>query len=144
MLNQIKQNSKNLIGRRINRKILVFAVDDYGNVRLDSKKAREELDKAGMKEMNRFDAYDTLETREDLEMLFEVLEQHKDKHGKPAVFTSYALPCNIDFELMAEEKYENYRYELLPQTFDKLREKDAAAGNPTPGGTGPVSRQWPP
>lgn len=127
MLNQIKQNTKNLIGRRTKRKILVFAVDDYGNVRLDSKKARTELDKAGMKVLNRFDAYDTLENREDLEMLFEVLEQHKDLQNRSAKFTTYALPCNIDFEQMAEEKYEHYRSELLPRTFDKLTEQDSAA-----------------
>lgn len=120
MLNQIKQDAKNLIGWRTRRKVLVISVDDYGNVRLASKKAREELDRAGLKAISRFDAYDTLETREDLEMLYEVLKSCKDKNGRSAVFTTFALPCNIDFEQMEEENYSHYRYEYLPQTYEKL------------------------
>jgi len=73
MFKYLKQDLKNLPGWRTRRKLLVFSVDDYGNVRLDSGKAREDLDRAGLKALSRFDAYDTLETREDLEMLFGVL-----------------------------------------------------------------------
>ena len=111
---------KNLLGWKTNRKIIVFSIDDYGNVRLDSKEARNALDQAGLKIENRFDAYDTLETREDLEMLFDVLTSVKDKNDNPAVFTPFALPCNIDFEKMETEGYRDYHYELLPQTFQKL------------------------
>jgi hypothetical protein len=111
---------KNLPGWRTNRKLVVISVDDYGNVRLDSKKARENMDKAGLKVHSRFDVYDTLETREDLEALYEVLTSVKDQHGRHAVFTPFALPCNINFEAMAEEGYERYVYELLPETYAKL------------------------
>lgn len=128
MINRIKSNLllniKNLHGWRTRRKIVVFSVDDYGNVRLDSKTARENLDMAGMKVLSRFDAFDTLETREDLEMLYEVLNTVKDKNGNPAVFTPFAMPCNINFEKMAEEDYSRYYYELLPQTYNKLEVKN--------------------
>lgn len=100
--------------------MVVFSVDDYGNVRLDSQKARNALDDAGLKTLNRYDAYDSLETREDLEMLFEVLSSVKDSNGRNTVFTPFSIPCNIDFEKMADENYSQYRYELLPQTFAKL------------------------
>ena len=123
----MKQDAKNLVGWKTGRKILVFAVDDYGNVRLDSKKAREELDRAGMKVISRFDAYDTLENREDLEMLYEMLGSSRDAKGRPAVFTTYALPCNIDFEKMAGEDNSQYHFELLPRTFEKLSAMDPAA-----------------
>lgn len=56
---------KNLIGWRTNRKIVVFSIDDYGNVRLNSKKARENLDKAGLKVLSSFNAYNSIETKED-------------------------------------------------------------------------------
>jgi hypothetical protein len=102
-------------------------VDDYGNVRLDSRKAREAMDKAGLKVMSRFDAYDTLETREDLEMLFTVLSSVRDAGGRHAVFTPFSVPCNIDFETMAEEDYARYRSELLPETFAKLESLDGAS-----------------
>ena len=113
-------NIKNIYGWKTKRKIVVISVDDYGNVRLDSKKARKNMDKAGLKILSRFDAYDTLETREDVEILYEVLTSVKDKNNKPAVFTPFALPCNINFEEIAEEGYQEYRYESLPETYKKL------------------------
>lgn len=115
---------KNIPGWKTNRKIVVFPVDDYGNIRLASKEARKKLDKAGLKVLSRFDAYDTLETREDLEALYEVLSGVKDKHGNSAVFTPYALPCNINFEAMAVEGNVYYIYESLPETFNKLSLSD--------------------
>jgi len=116
----ITLNAKNLIGWKTKRKIVVISVDDYGNVRLHSRGARENMDREGMKVYNRFDAYDTLETREDLEALYEVLTSVKDKNGHHAVFTPFALPCNINFEKMAETGYKEYHRELLPETFEKL------------------------
>ena len=107
----------------------MISVDDYGNVRLDGKKAREKMDLAGLKVLSRFDAYDTLETKEDLEMLFEALSSVKDKNGHNAILTPFALPCNIDFEKMAEENFEAYHYESLPNTYEKLTTKDSIAYN---------------
>lgn len=111
---------KNIPGWRTKRKLVVISVDDYGNVRLDSKNARENMDKAGLKIHSRFDAFDTLETREDLEALFEVLTSVKDINGNYAIFTPFALPCNINFEAMQEDGYNSYIYELLPDTYAKL------------------------
>jgi len=48
------------------------------------------------------------------------IKETTDSRGKHAVFTPFAVPCNIDFERMAEEGYEEYRYELLPVTYEKL------------------------
>lgn len=117
---KIVNYAKNLYGWTTNRKIIVFSVDDYGNVRLDSKKARENLDSFGMKSYSRFDEFDTLETTQDLEALFEVLSSVKDANGKSAVFTPFSLTCNIDFESMKSTGYQNYVYETLPKTFEKM------------------------
>lgn len=131
MIGKLKQtligNAKNIIGPKTNRKIIVFSVDDYGNVRLHSKEARANLDAAGMKIYSRFDSLDTLETRQDLEELYKVLDSVKDKNGKPAIFTPFALPCNIDFERIAAEDYSQYRCELLPETYRKLAIEDPKA-----------------
>ncbi len=120
-------NAKNLVGWRTKRKIVVISVDDYGNVRLDSKKAREAMDREGLKVKNRFDALDTLETRDDLEMLYKALRSVSDKNGRHAVFTPFAMPCNINFEKMAETGYSKYHYELLPETYEKLSEMQPGA-----------------
>ena len=63
----------------------------------------------------------------DLEMLFDALSSVKDKNGNHAVFTPFSLSCNIDFDKMERENYEEYHYELLPSTFEKLSAKDAKA-----------------
>ncbi len=124
MIAQVKEavvsNLKNSIGWKTSKKLIVFSVDDYGNVRLDSEAARARMDAAGMKIYSRFDALDTLETREDLEALYSVLSSVRDQNGNHAVFTPFALPCNIDFEKMEDEGFEQYQYEQLPVTFEKL------------------------
>lgn len=120
-------NAKNLVGWRTKRRIVVISVDDYGNVRLDSKAARQKMNEQGLKVYNRFDALDTLETRADLEALYEVLTSVKDKNERHALFSSFAVPCNINFEKMKEEDFRDYYYELLPQTFYKLSEQQPAA-----------------
>lgn len=125
--NKLLNNAKNLIGWRTSRKIVVFSVDDYGNVRVHSKKARKKMNEEGLKIKSRFDTLDTLETREDIEMLFETLQSVQDKHGNPAVFTPFAIPCNINFEKMAETGYTEYFFELLPDTFRKLSEMNPDA-----------------
>jgi hypothetical protein len=70
LLSNIISNLKNSIGSKTKRKIIVFSVDDYGNVRLNSAEARKNMDAAGMKTYSRFDALDTLETTQDLHQIF--------------------------------------------------------------------------
>lgn len=131
MIGKIKEiilvNFKNMFGPKTMRKIVVFSVDDYGNVRLDSREARANLDAAGLPIYSRFDQLDTLETKQDLEQLYAVLSSVKDKNQKPAVFTPFALPCNINFEKMAAEDYLQFHYETLPETYKKLADKNPEA-----------------
>lgn len=113
-------NVKNALSWKSKRKIVVFAVDDYGNVRLHSKKAKENLLREGLELSNRFDNYDTLETESDLLSLYDTLSSVKDKYGNHAILSALAVPVNIDFDKMLESKYEEYYYEKLPDTFHKL------------------------
>lgn len=112
---------KNFPGWTTRKKIVVFSVDDYGNIRLASKQAKDNLKKAGLKlEGNRFDEFDALENKEDLTCLFEILTSVKDKNNFPAVFTAFSVPANIDFEAIISSNYTKYQYELLPDTLNKL------------------------
>jgi hypothetical protein len=126
-LQSIFQNFKNIIGWKTKRKIVVLSVDDYGNVRVNSKQARTNMDAAGLKIYSRFDLLDTLETKQDLEQLFAVLNSVKDKNDRSAVFTPFALPCNIDFEKMAADDYRHFYYENLPVTYRKLAKEQPEA-----------------
>jgi len=120
---------KNLPGWHTNKKIIIFSVDDYGNVRIDSSSARKNLNNKGLKTSTRFDKLDTLENRQDLEALNETLASVRDKNGNPAVFTAFSVPVNINFERMREENFRTYHYELLPETYEKLSQIDPEAYN---------------
>ena len=114
-------NLKNIPGWKTKRKLVIFSVDDYGNVRMASSEARKNLEQAGLNvAQNRFDRFDCLEDSRDLEQLFDSLSSVKDRRGNPAVFTAFALPANIDFDKVIESDYKEYHYELLPDTFKKL------------------------
>ena len=118
----MKQYIKNFIGFTTKRKLLVFSVDDYGNVRIGSRQALQNLDKNGLKKQSIFDQYDALETDEDLLFLFDVLYSVKDIKNRPACFTPFALSGNIDFERIAQNGYQTYFFESLKETFEKLNE----------------------
>lgn len=113
-------NLKNIPGWRTKRRLIVFCVDDYGNVRLNSKLSKQSLLKSGLNLKSRFDSFDAMETTEDLEVLFETLSSVKDSNNRPAVFTAFSMPSNLDFESIIQNNYEKCSYELLPETFKKL------------------------
>jgi hypothetical protein len=115
---------KNFSGKKLNRKLLAFAVDDYGNVRVHSKQAQERLEKSGIRINNRFDAYDAIDTTEDFQILFEALQAVKDIKGNTAIFTPYALTCNTDFQATIEQN--KFVPEDLPVTYKKLAAFDNA------------------
>ena len=64
--------------------------------------------------------YDSLETRADLERLFDVLQSVKDKNGHPAVITANALSSNPVFEKIEASGFQEYYYEPFTETFKWL------------------------
>lgn len=118
MKQQIANHIKNIKGWKTKRKLVAFSVDDYGNIRLSSKEARERLQKGGVELKGRFDHLDALDTKEDYEMLFDVLGSVKDLNGQPAIFTPYAMSCNVNFEKSQELGY--YVGERLDETYKKI------------------------
>ena len=121
MKDLISRNLKNLPGWRTNRKIVVISFDDYGTIRTASLKARENMKKKGLKMLSYFDEYDALENEEDMHALFDVLTSVKDKNGSHAILTAFALAANIDFEKVLKKGNTKYHYELLPDTYTKLK-----------------------
>jgi len=115
---QIADNLKNLRGWRTPRKLVAFAVDDYANVRVASPAARERVIEAGLDLSGQMDRFDAMETRQDLEALFEVLDGVRDRRDRPAIFTAYSLSANPDFDRVLEQG--EYRYETVPDTFERL------------------------
>lgn len=115
----LADNLKNLRGWRTPRKMVAFAVDDYANVRVASTKARQRLIEAGLDLSSQMDRYDALETRQDLEALFEVLGSVRDSQEQSAAFTAYSLSANPDFARIRSHG-EQYESESVPDTFARL------------------------
>lgn len=104
------------------RKIVCFSIDDYGNIRIANPEAREKMRDAGLNvEVTRFDLYDHLETEEDLKQLYQVLDSVKDKYDNPAIFTALTNVANPNYEQIEANGFKKYTYELLPETFNKLK-----------------------
>jgi len=123
----MRNHLKNAFGWRTGRKLVVLSVDDYGVVRTASREALDRMALNGLEVQSRFDAYDALETAEDLEMLFDVLTSVTDQNGNHAVLTPFSVPCNINFEQMRKEGYARYVSELLSETYEKLSTLDSSA-----------------
>ena len=126
MKRQFYDNLKNIPGWHTSDKLVIFAVDDYGNVRLDSKAARDRMLAKGVPLEGRFDYLDSLETRQDLDALFETLSKVTDRHGRHAVYSPNVLSANPDFEEISRSA-EGYRYELVTQTFERLAAEQPSA-----------------
>lgn len=128
MQNLLINNVKNILGYRTNRKIVVFSVDDYGNIRVGSTKAREQMLARGLygEWSSRFDHFDTLETADDLSLLFEALSSVKDKTERSAVFTPFSNCANIDFEEIRANRYDTYRYKPLPDVLNSSTDHQGA------------------
>jgi hypothetical protein len=122
----LSDNLKNLRGWRTPRRLVAFAVDDYANVRVASKEARQRLIDAGLDLSAQMDRYDALETRQDLEALFDVLDSVRDSRDRPAVFTAYSLSANPDFPRIRADG-EHYHAESVPATFARLEAEQPSA-----------------
>jgi len=81
----MKEFFKYGLGKQLKKKYLVLAVDDYGNTRVPPNMNRSSF--ASPK--SRFDANDTLESRDDLSQLYEVLRSVKDESGKMQFFRPF-------------------------------------------------------
>lgn len=118
----LKQLS-NLPGWRTKRKIVVFESDDWGSIRMPSNEAYNRLKKAGInltdRDALRYNQNDSLESEDDLALLFEVLTSFKDKNQNHAVFTPVTIVANPDFTKIKSVNYREYYYEPFTETLKK-------------------------
>ena len=99
-------------GWRTKRKIVVIESDDWGAIRMPSKSVYNTLLKQGLRvDKCLFSRYDSLESVDDLERLFAVLDSVKDKNGRGAVFTANCVVANPDFAKIKEANYLQYFYQ---------------------------------
>lgn len=114
----LAKNYVNFRGWSSKRKIVVIESDDWGSIRMPSKEVYDDLLAQGIPvHKSYFTKYDSLESEEDLEVLFKVLRSFKDKNGRHPSITANALVANPDFEAIKESGFKDYHYEKLEQTY---------------------------
>ena len=125
MLKSIVRNLVNLPGWRTNRKIVVIESDDWGTIRMSSKEAFNSLLKKGYPvDQCPYNKYDALESNQDLEMLFDVLNSVKGNDGNPVILTANNIVANPDFEKIKKSNFNEYHFEPFTETLKHYPEHD--------------------
>jgi hypothetical protein len=112
------RNMINIPGWRTKRKIVVIESDDWGSIRMPSRKVFEALLAKGIRvDKLPYNCYDSLESEEDLSSLFGVLSTIKDCRGNNAKFTANIIISNPDFDKIRETDFTEYYYEPFHKTY---------------------------
>ena len=119
MGSNVINNLKNIPGWRTKKKIVTIECDDWGSIRMPSKKVYNILSAKGLKVDGWFNRYDTLETKEDLEQLFDTLSMVRDKNNKPAIITAVSNMANPDFDKIRSSGFSEYHYEPFTETLKR-------------------------
>jgi hypothetical protein len=91
--------------KKTNRKLIIIESDDWGLERALSEKALCWMkERFGESNFTRWST-DALETREDLELLYNVLEDFKPKFDLPPVITANFITHNVDYSSPHELKF---------------------------------------
>lgn len=107
--NSIRDNLINFLGWRTDRKIIVIESDDWGSIRMPSKKIYYKLKKTRIDHtLSLYDSLDSLERFDDFTHLLELGSQFKDHKNNPIVFTLNTVLQNPDFEKIKESKYNKF------------------------------------
>lgn len=114
------QNLTNPRGWRTNRKIVVIESDDWGMIRMSSKKDQNELKKRGYNiSQCPYNVNDRIENDKDMEGLGEVLLSVKDSKGNPAKFTINNIVANPEFDKIKSSGFNQYFFEPFTETLDR-------------------------
>lgn len=118
---KLAKNYINARGWSTKRKLLLIESDDWGAIRMPSRKTYEYLlsKNIAVDKSSNYDRYDSMESDKDLEVLYDVLNSFRDLYGNPAVITAFSVVANPDFEKIDADKRQQYHYELITETYKR-------------------------
>jgi hypothetical protein len=117
---ELTANFVNIKGWSTKRKILVIESDDWGAIKTKSKESWNLLKAEGIPlDSNYFSKFDCLESKEDLDALFNLLSGIIDQNGVSLCITANALVANPNFEAIKASDFKNYHYELITDTYQR-------------------------
>jgi hypothetical protein len=114
-------------GWRCRRPIVVIESDDWGSLRTSSRADGDRLAALGYPMERSPYSLDALETDEDLDRLFEVLDSVKDSRGRPACMTANMVMANPDFARIREADFSEYFYEPATVTLARSPDRQGVA-----------------
>jgi len=128
-MKDIRRLFSNLPGWFTKYKIVVIESDDWGSVRMPSHAALQRMKNAGLPlgngEVERYNKFDTLASKKDLESLFDTLSSFKDSRGFSPIITALSLVANPDFKAIEDGGFEKYYFESIDQTLRRYGKEDA-------------------
>src|SRR5699024_2047199 len=119
MITALRQHAaryaRNIRGWRTHRKIVVIESDDWGSIRMPSRKVCEQCLRAGLIVDNTPDeVYQILDSDDGLEdFLYIILV----KDGTSHLLLDHNLPANPAFVEIEAKGFQKYHYELVSETF---------------------------
>ena len=115
----------NLRGWKTRRKLLVIESDDWGAIRMPSRKSWERLLASGIRvDRSRYDSLDCLEDRDDLQALLNVIVAHRDASGRSATFTFNTVMGNPDFPAIERDSFEHFHHQHLFESYRHYHGQD--------------------
>jgi len=114
-------------GWRTNAKVVVIESDDWGSIRVSSRSAYDELVARGWAMERSCYSVDALETDEDLELLYSVLESVRDCRGRPACMTANMVTANPDFQRIREAEFKEYYYQPVESALASSSQRKGVA-----------------
>ncbi len=117
---KLAKNYVNARGWKTNNRYLIIESDDWGAIRMPSKSTYNLFIEKKIPVNNlHIDKYDSLESEEDLNALFNVLTSVEDSKGNPAVLTAYQVMANPNFEAIEKNGRKEYVYETILETYKR-------------------------
>ena len=124
LLTQLKDFYTKTRGFHTDRKLIVFESDDWGSIRMPSKKTYEILKALGDNpDEDAFLSNDCLENESDLQALYAVLSSVTDSKGRTPILTLNFATANPNFDKIDYEKG-HYEYEPFYETYEKYYGKN--------------------
>lgn len=110
----------NIEGPAIDRKVIVIESDDWGSIRIPSRRSFDRLNDKGLQlDSNPYNRFDALETGDDLQALFETLSSFRDYKGNTPIVTANVIVANPDFEKIRWSEFSKYSYEYFTETYKR-------------------------
>lgn len=108
------------LDKRTDRHIVVIESDDWGSIRVGSRKTYDALIKDGYAMDTRpYERFDCLETDDDISALSSVLLKHRDSMGNYPIITLNYLSANPDFEQIKNDGFKKYSFRTVEQTYQE-------------------------